>query len=429
VLVAPAGYGKTTLLGQFARETSRPVVWLTLSPDEGEVLMLERSIAEALSLTQPKLPLERWQQALRNASGPGRLAAALAADINQADDNIVFILEPLEHLTESSARWLEAFIRGLGEGHQVMASHYGDVNIDMSRFIASGEAHLITTKDLAFSLEETRELLGYAGSPLEPQLIHEELGGWPAALGMVAHGVPLNTSPKDLVAGLLKKLPSALRSTLPEAAVLEVWSEASARRLGCDLPPVWLRTVRRYGLPLLPLGNDTYRPHGLVLEVLEAALQQRHERCAELHLVAARDARSQGQFMFALHHLLKGDHHRQALDHVGELLPRWEGRSDWVLVRKVLESFPPEHLPPSMKTSLGIALLETGEPAKGEVLLREQICEGEANGMTYFGMTLSYYRRGQGQETVAWADAGLLATDDERATVHTQEQVGRPAPA
>jgi LuxR family transcriptional regulator, maltose regulon positive regulatory protein len=414
MVVAPAGYGKTTLLAQLARRSHSPAVWLSLTADDSEAINLSRSVAMAARYTVPGLKLERYEQADVPTAGSAQLASALASDLNRVPENLVFILEELEHLSADSGRWLISFIQNLGEGHQVVASSRGEIEADFSRFVASGETLSVTIDDLTFTPQESAELLEQAGSTVDFGETHKACDGWPAAIGMVAHGAPLKTPSHALVLGIFKGLEPDLREALPEAAVSQIWSERMCQQIGCYLPPAWLRRVRRSGLPMLPLGHDSYRPHRVVLDVLDTFLSQRPTRHAELHLAAAQQAESRGELLSALHHLRIGGHVTKALRLLEELLPRWEMRSDWSLVRHALQPLSTEQLSSRLKTALGIALIETGEPAKGEILLHQQIGDGSANGLAYFGLAIVSYRQGKLQETLDRANDGLGIAQDQR---------------
>src|SRR5436305_4935729 len=52
-VVAPAGYGKTTLLSQWAARDSRPFAWVTLDERDNDPVVLLRHIAAALTRDEP----------------------------------------------------------------------------------------------------------------------------------------------------------------------------------------------------------------------------------------------------------------------------------------------------------------------------------------------------------------------------------------
>jgi len=54
-VVAPAGYGKTTLLAQWAERDSRTFAWVTLDERDNDPIVLLRHIAAALEVDEPEL--------------------------------------------------------------------------------------------------------------------------------------------------------------------------------------------------------------------------------------------------------------------------------------------------------------------------------------------------------------------------------------
>jgi hypothetical protein len=55
VVCAPAGFGKTVLLADWARQQRRPVAWLSLDPGDNDPVRFWRHAAAALDLTRPGL--------------------------------------------------------------------------------------------------------------------------------------------------------------------------------------------------------------------------------------------------------------------------------------------------------------------------------------------------------------------------------------
>lgn len=272
-------------------------------------------------------------------------------------------------------------------------------------------------KEADLRVDFTSAFKTLAQREIEVEAVHIALSGWPAALGMVAHGAPAaHASAERLVRSIVEQLPAEVCKSLPEAAVLEVWSEERASAVGCRLPPGWLRLVRRSGLPLLPLGHDSYRPHQLVIDLLEKLLRQEPSRHRQLHVAAARASKSAGHPLLALKHLQISGNTAEAATLAAEIIPTWERRSQWRLVRSALERLPLEALPPSLQVSLGIALLETGEPNRGEALLAVHR-DGPAAPWSCFGLSLAAYRRGALQQTLELVQDGLRQNPDQRALV------------
>jgi len=71
LVCAPAGFGKTTLLGDWARRSRRPVAWLSLDQGDNDPARFWRYVAAALDQAQPGTG-ERMAALLRGGAGPTR---------------------------------------------------------------------------------------------------------------------------------------------------------------------------------------------------------------------------------------------------------------------------------------------------------------------------------------------------------------------
>jgi LuxR family transcriptional regulator, maltose regulon positive regulatory protein len=238
-------------------------------------------------------------------------------------------------------------------------------------------------------------------------LVQASLEGWAAGLALVASGMSLQLNPADLMLEALKRLPQVVQATLPEAGVCEIWNEEAAVRLGCRLPAGWLNVVRRAGLPLTPLGHQTYRPLQVMLEVLQSQLKRNLDRHAELSLSAGRQAQAVGDPMRALKHYRNAQLNNQALDLALEVAPMLFDRAEFRLLRQLLESFEPEQLSAKLQGFLGIALIETGKGTHGEVLLRKLRSEGQADTQVLYWLGRLAYHEGQLERTLKLAEDGL----------------------
>ncbi len=82
-IVAPAGYGKTTLLAQWAEKDARPVAWVTVDARDDDPILFLRHLGAALhgaGVARPSdlEPLRAPRSSIWCAAVP-RLASALAA--------------------------------------------------------------------------------------------------------------------------------------------------------------------------------------------------------------------------------------------------------------------------------------------------------------------------------------------------------------
>jgi LuxR family maltose regulon positive regulatory protein len=70
VISAPAGYGKTTLLAQWAAAEDRPVAWLTVTEGDNDLTVLVAYLIRALDRVDPLPPESLAAFAAAGADGP-----------------------------------------------------------------------------------------------------------------------------------------------------------------------------------------------------------------------------------------------------------------------------------------------------------------------------------------------------------------------
>jgi LuxR family maltose regulon positive regulatory protein len=414
VLVAPAGYGKTTLLAQYARHHEGRVVWLNLVEDDADPWVLARRLVQAIQATLPTLLLPHWQHLGDDTPSSESLAYALAADLTASTTNLDFILDGTELLGESSERWLSRWLSSLAEGHRLLLAGRSEPRLDLARRVASGDAWLLGPQDLAFSESETRDCLAPGEVPLSASAVHAQLEGWPVGVALVRSGAGPHLTAADLIRGVLDQLPSALRGRLPEISVMDVWTEEGPEAHGLGgFPFGWLQDVRRAGLPLIPLGNS-YRPHQLLREVLSTELRARPERHRALHLQVAVAAEEAGHCLEAVHAYLTAGAPERALELASGLASTYDLRGEYLLVRRTLDLFPEGTLSPELKRLLGHALFETGDAVRGGWLLNELKDRGETTPALWFSLGLLAARSGQWTLEFDHAETGLLASPTPR---------------
>ena len=100
---APAGYGKTTLLAQWAHASRFPVGWLSLGEEDNDVESFLRYLLSTWERVQPGV-MASPLGTLLGAMAPNR-EAVLSTFLNLADDvpeHMVFVLDDY-HLIEDTA--------------------------------------------------------------------------------------------------------------------------------------------------------------------------------------------------------------------------------------------------------------------------------------------------------------------------------------
>ena len=328
-IVAPAGYGKTTLLCEWSRTESRAVVWLSLDARDNDPIVFLTHLAVAIDRVEP---LDR--RVLAALSSPGvsvvstvlpRLASAVAS-ITQP---IVVLLDDVHHLVERAC--LDAIAEladRLPPGSQLAITSRTTPAMPLARLRANGALVEIGTADLALDTLQARSLLQDAGVDLPDDVVDEltqKTEGWPTGLYLAAHtalatgvagvrGIAFTGDDRfvtDYVRSeILARLPGVLVRFLTRTAVLDRMSgslcDAVLRQSGSTQV---LALIEDSNLLLVPLDHRRawYRYHHLFRDVLMTELIAREpELVPTLHRRAASWLEEHGHLDEAIDHAHAG---------------------------------------------------------------------------------------------------------------------------
>jgi LuxR family maltose regulon positive regulatory protein len=239
-VVAPAGYGKTTLLAKWAEADPRPFAWVALDGRDDDALVLLRYIAAAIHGVEP-MPAEVFAA----LSGPGgstwssrvpRVGGALGA----LERPLVLVLDDLHAVANPSCLdVLAALVEYVPAGSQIAVASREDPALPLARWRAHGLVQEIGVPDLRLDEQEARLLLEAAGVELHADALTaltEHTEGWPAGLYLAAlsllAGAPSPGSPAGFTGGdrftseyfrfeLLSRLPPAEAEFLKHTSVLD----------------------------------------------------------------------------------------------------------------------------------------------------------------------------------------------------------------
>lgn len=315
LVTAPAGYGKTTLLDQWAQDSGSPAAWVTLDGDDGAPEVLAASIARAL--------------------------AGIGIE-SRSSRSFVLVLDDAHHVPP---RVLGAAVLGLlgwlPQGSQLAIASRTDGLLTLSRWRAQRMLVEIRAEDLAMSVSEAASLLRQDGlNPDSPalQTLVERTEGWPVALGLAAIPWGLGSESPDVADQLVSEyLREELLAELSPAIVRFLTCGSVLDRLSGPLCDAVLER-RRSGLLLAELAranvllspadaaHESYRLHGLFREMLQTELRRTEpELEAELHRRAAAWHLRAGDVTRAVQHARCADDFRLAGELMWRELPRYIG--------------------------------------------------------------------------------------------------------
>ena len=103
-MAAPAGYGKTTLLSQWAESSGQAFAWVSVDEADNDPKVLLSYVAEALDAVEPVG--ERVFDALASAASsvPGSVVPRLASAFSSMISPVVLVLDDVHMLRNSECR-------------------------------------------------------------------------------------------------------------------------------------------------------------------------------------------------------------------------------------------------------------------------------------------------------------------------------------
>ncbi len=187
MLIAPAGYGKTTLARQWTGTEERPAVWYVGSPASADVAALAAGVAKAGSELIPgcdKRIRERLRVTQRPENEVDVLAEIVAEDLAGWPEGTWLVLDEYQFAAESPpADELMGRLVDLTSFNVLIASRTRPAWAT-ARKILYGEILELGRNALAMSDEEARDALGERGAEA-PGLV-ALADGWPAVIGLAA---------------------------------------------------------------------------------------------------------------------------------------------------------------------------------------------------------------------------------------------------
>ena len=326
---SPAGYGKTTLLGQWYREhLSRGVtaVWVTLDEDEADPGNFLSTLAYAAgargAIGAP------FVQALRQGT-PGMtgdiVLRSLMHEFERTRDPIVLYLDDY-HLIESPQidSLVSALLQRLPQNlHLVLASRAKPA-FPVSALRAAGMLQEVTAEDLRFREEEIVAFLGDGVDREDIDLVAARSEGWPVALQLLHLWIRDQGNAHDLIESfsgtteqmaaymvdqVMRVLPGATRDFLIETSILDRINGDLANAV-CERTDCWriLEDLERLNALIFPVDSSKvwYRHHHLFADFLRSQLSRRGEaELRKLHRRASDWFMSRDEVIEGLRHAHK----------------------------------------------------------------------------------------------------------------------------
>jgi LuxR family maltose regulon positive regulatory protein len=324
---APAGFGKTTLLGSWlASRDDVSTAWVSLDPGDADPLRFWSYVALAVDRVRPgiaKPALTRLQTpAMPLESSVEELLNGLATFAGK----LVIALDDLHHLSpDDRSTGFSRAVEHLPPQVRIVATTRADPAIGSARLRARGALSELRARDLAFTRHEARRLLvdsvGLRLHDVEVALLVERTEGWAAGLSLVGLWLGAEDDPSArvmefsgdqrhvadyLTTEVLDALDDEMRCFVLRTSILDRFCAALCdTALETTESARLLAELERSNLFLVPLDGrgEWYRYHHLFRDLLRMELAHQGIETAPFHRRAASWFAASDLYEEALDHL------------------------------------------------------------------------------------------------------------------------------
>ena len=189
-VVAPAGYGKTTLLSQWAQRGGPAFAWVSVDERDNDPKVLLSYVAAALERVAPVNGRVFEALASRGSSVPGSVVPRLATAFASVTVPVVLVLDDVPLLSNRQCRAaLSVLADHVPDGSRLVLAGRDEPPLRVARLRAEGRIVEIGPGDLSLSPAEAAALLRGAGAALdtgEVAVLHRRTEGWPVGLYLAA---------------------------------------------------------------------------------------------------------------------------------------------------------------------------------------------------------------------------------------------------
>ncbi|MCS5718398.1 LuxR C-terminal-related transcriptional regulator [Herbiconiux sp. CPCC 205763] len=323
-ITAPSGYGKSSLLAQWAAVEDRPVAWVSLDRFDDDAATLLTLLASAFARATGADSSIADDMRGHGPSVLGRSAPRLAAAFRTSPQPFVMMLDDLHELNSPACHdALTLVIAGIPPGSQFVAASRVE-QPHLPRLRTSGATLELGVDDLALDANGAQQIFAEADLLLSPDLadtVTARTEGWPVGVYLaakIAHdGADLSIAVSGddryvadyLYRESLSGLPDDVQRFLRRTAVLESFSAELCDGLlderGSQLRLLELEAMNVFLVPL-DRRREWYRYHPLFREFLLGELRRvEPASIPELHTRAADWYECNGSAAMAIEHLLQ----------------------------------------------------------------------------------------------------------------------------
>lgn len=401
LITARAGFGKTTLMVQLRQKilsSGDTLVWLSLSSEDQNWIYYWTHFIAAFRASGFLIQDEGFSYGDRD-----QIRAVLLQIVEAIADHpgeVYLFIDDFHNADSDTQRTIQRLIDVSTENFHVAIASREIIDFSLGK-LKSDDQIVEISEELKFTLDESRlflqKQLGADFADEKIRLIHDECGGWPASLNLLAHSLKHKTS-GDLSSHELIRRAGSLRSYINDQVfarmpenIIAIWQKLSiCHRFNLDLActltePAEYQLVAKVlqddQLLLSTVDSSEMSPWYRFLPLFAEMLQERLFRSdpaivRSLHDKAGKWFADRGFVLEAIHHARNSPDSTQ-LEALLDKVPielrslRWAGA-----IREMLSDIDPSTLQSRRAKVIGSwTLFVSGAVREGEVWAEQVIAE------------------------------------------------------
>ena len=325
LVIAPAGYGKTTLVAEWAKQCTSKVIWTQMNSKDSLIQLSQHMIQSVRNAVPGFAP---WANSLSDFD-IGDIVRKTANEIYEQKENFIWVLDSAEELDAQSSDIRRVFVESVPENVHIVLISRKAPDASYSRFAKLGNLNLVTPDDLLFSAQETAAIAKLAGldiTNLHVKAALDTAKGWPAALQLLVRKLQKGVtelSIQDEIANkadplsylaeeIIKSLNAEELDILTRLSIVEEFdAEIADLLIGNRAAPEFFARMCTGGLLISSISNAgrTYHLNSIIRESLQNRFSESRSAQSLMHKKLADLFLERKKIGVALFHASKSEDH------------------------------------------------------------------------------------------------------------------------
>jgi LuxR family transcriptional regulator, maltose regulon positive regulatory protein len=431
VVAAPAGYGKSSLVSQWAENSPLPTVWLSVDAADSTQTFFAHVLA-AIQVKFPEFGSDFENEPSANPLLNVKKLTGAAGDLKEAF-NFVLDNGPADSPEVTSVA--QALIDFLPNNVHLIIVRRMTPATSLARYASLGNLSLITSQDLRFSEQEVSkvaELNGLQQLDANSLRLIDQCEGWPAAVQMITRSIARGnqssqfefesgSSPISVLAlETINSLNAENRSKISRLVLLSEFDlETAAIVLGEDFSESYINKLATDGLyvSVSSGANRIYRFNDIVYQVLSQQDFGDPEESKKIHEKLATHFWDKGDYGKALDHIFKSGNKEKFQVYLDTSIRHMAviGRGDQLIKWSEFSGDSSPHGEMMKKTIKVVGHLVNLEFARAEALATElEIISEQSPDLAFLNQLTSmafahiYFARGEFTRSLSMIDRALI---------------------